>query len=335
MINFISKILFLIVFLFIFSCSGEKKLVKKPIKKLEKIESSYYLPQFSSLVIKNNKLNRKIFNKDYSPSVIYEFEINKSIHFLFNDSHIANKNSLKLNYYYLSPVTFYELGYFKYNIDEFDFYFQRNLFRVISLNKDEMTLFSTGYDDFKGEIPKEINIFNTNKIDIVVHEQNPLFYDYFIDIIDFKYKFKTIKSYFLIKYLREIEKKEFYKEVLETSYVLVVTLSDFEEITSFKKLISKTYIHHIVNFKDVYSSKNKKIYIFFNGDKIIFSKNINTLNLLNKLNKIPLTNINEMNKNNGYVITRNKKYLEAVFKIFKKINFDNKIIYYFFDYKKE
>ena len=36
----------------------------------------------------------------------------------------VGEQALKLNYYYLSPVIFYDLGYFKCNIDEFDFYFQ-------------------------------------------------------------------------------------------------------------------------------------------------------------------------------------------------------------------
>jgi len=326
------KFILIFISLLFFSCASEKKLVKLPVKKMEKRNSLDYIPQFASLVIKNNKLNKKVFNRYYSPSVIYEFELNKSTYFLSNTKESSDA-SLKLNYYYLSPIQTYETNSFQYNLSEFDFYFNRNLFRIFSLNDNKLVIFSTGDDSFKGEMPSDIKIFNNKKTDIIVHEEHPLFYDYFVSLVSFKYKFKTIKSYFLIKYLEEIEKTVFHDKKLENSYILIVTLSDFEEISSFKKLIAKTYNHHTINLKDVYSSKDKKMYIFFNGDKIIFSKNINSLKMIDKLNKIPLTKINELNKNNGYVITENKKYLSSVFKIFNEISFKSKIVYYFFDYK--
>jgi hypothetical protein len=198
-----------------------------------------------------------------------------------------------------------------------------------------MTIFSTGNDKIIGEIPEEINIFKDKELDILVNEENPLFYDYFVSFIDFKYKFKSIKSYFLIKYSQKIKKMKFYEENTEESYILIINLKDFEEISQFKKLISVSNIHYTVSLKDIYSSTDKSLYIFFNGDKIIFAKNINSLELLDKINKIPLTKLNKLEKNNGYIIVTKKEYLENIFNIFKKIDFKGKITYYFFDYKKD
>jgi hypothetical protein len=328
-----SKLLLILIYLFAFSCSNENKIIKKKEKIIPKRKVELYIPQNAEFVIKNNKLNKEIFNKDYSPSVIYEFYISDNRYFLSNQK--RNIESFKLNHYYLTPKMYYHVGKFNYNLDDFDFCYHKNLFRIISLNDKEMTIFSTGNDKIIGEIPEEINIFKDKELDILVNEENPLFYDYFVSFIDFKYKFKSIKSYFLIKYSQKIKKMKFYEENTEESYILIINLKDFEEISQFKKLISVSNIHYTVSLKDIYSSTDKSLYIFFNGDKIIFAKNINSLELLDKINKIPLTKLNKLEKNNGYIIVTKKEYLENIFNIFKKIDFKGKITYYFFDYKKD
>lgn len=322
----------LIVSIFFLSCSVEKKVVKKE-RKIEKRDIEVYIPEDSEIVIKNNKFNKLLFNKNYSPSVKYEFCKNKITYLLLN--HKPQGESLKLNYYYLTPVIYYHVNKFKYNIKDFDFFYYKNLYRVISLNNKELVLFSTGNDNIIGEIPLEIKVFNNNNIDLLICETNPLFYKKFTELINLKYKFSSLKSYLMIKYFKKINKNKYYKKILNDSYILIVTLSDFEEISSFKNLISNTFLHYTVDLKDIYSSKNKSLYILFNGDKIIFAKNINILKLLDKINKIPLTNLNKNDKNNGYLITKNIKYLRDIFTIFKKIKFEGKIIYYFFDYQEE
>lgn len=328
----IKSLFFALMVLLIFSCSTEKKL-KKIEKFLEKRNIEEYIPEYSEFVIKNNRFNRNIFNKDYSPSVKYEFYYNKHSYLLSNQK--LSNNSMKLNYYYLTPITYYHVNKFSYHIKNFDFFYYKNLFRIISLTKSKLILFSTGNDNIIGEIPNEINIFNHKKLEMLIHEENPLFYEYFINFINFKYKFKTIKSYIILKYSKKFIKNKYNKEIIKNSYILIVTLKDFEEITQFKKMISKTCFHYTVNLKDIYSTKDKSLYMFFNGDKIIFAKNMNILEVLNKINKIPLTKLKRNKKNNGYVIVKNKEYLENVFPVFKKIKFKGKIIYYFFDYRRK
>ncbi len=324
--------LFSLLIILILSCSTEKK-VKKPIKKLSKRKIEEYIPEKVEFAIKNNKFNRKIFNKNYSPFVKYEFYLNKHSYFLSDRK--LNNNSMKLNYYYLNPVTYYHVNKFNYNIKDFDFFYHKNLFRIISLSKSRLILFSTGDDSTSGEITKEINIFKDKKVDILVHEENPLFYDYFTTLINFNYKFKTINSYIMLKYSKEFIKNKYNKKIIQNSYILIVTLRDFEEINNFKKIISQNHLHYTINLKDIYSTDDKSSYIFFNGDKIIFSQNMNILNILEQINKIPLTNLKSKNKNNGYIITGNKKYLENIFPFFKDINFNGEIIYYFFDFRRK
>ncbi len=328
----IKSLLFTLIVLSIFSCSTEKKL-RKIEKKLEKRNIEEYIPRNSEFVIKNNKFNRNLFNKNYSPSVKYEFYYNKHSHLLSNQK--TSNNTMKLNYYYLTPITYYHVNKFNYHIKNFDFLYYKNLFRIISLTNSQLVLFSTGNDNIIGEIPKEINIFKNKKLEILIHEENPLFYNYFINFINFKYKFKTIKSYIMLKYSKRFIKNKYGKEIIKNPYILIVSLKDFEEISQFKKIISKTYFHYTVNLKDIYSTKDKSLYMFFNGDKIIFAKNMNVLKVLDKINKIPLTKLKKNNKNNGYIMVENKEYLENIFPVFKKIKFKGKIVYYFFDYRRK
>ena len=323
-------LIFLIISLIIFSCSPQNKKIIK--KKRKPLPVKIYIPQNPSLVIKNNKYNSILFDKNYDKSVKYEFIYKKQKYILTTSK--PQTDYLKLSSCYLTPVTTYQVGKFNKDMDNFDFFYNGNLFRIISLNPQELILLSTGNTDISMPFQKLPEFVKESDAKFIIQEENPLFFEKVVKTIKFKYKFKSLSSYLLIMY-NSIKKTYMDKEKTLSPNILIITLKNFDEIERFKKKIIFKMLIYETDLKTIFSNKEKTIYIIFDGDKIIFLNNVNIYDFLEKLKKIPLTRIKKINVNQGYIFAKDINTIKKIFKIFEKITFNGYIKYYFFDFREE
>ena len=294
-------------------------------------EALYYIPKNSEIVVKNDKNIAKLFSIEIKENSIFTFIKDSKKVTIFKEK-IAN--SKKINSYYFDNLEFdynYKFGEFNKRFNNYNLYLYGNYINIISNKENKLKILSTKKSINKRDKKLLISLFNNKEVDFMIYENSPVFFDYFSKVIKTDYKFSSLKSYFFVKYKDKIKKKYFSKIEEKEKSILIITLRDWSKIMDFKHELEKSFNTQFLYSSKFYSDKKEEIFIFFKGDMIIVSKNLDPIKMLKKLKKIPFTSPKENKRNFGFILTDNHKKFKNLFRIFEFLEFSGKVEYYFYD----